>query len=287
MKKYGWLLSVILFLMILPMIGKYGNIYHTPYIDYPPSEKEDAVGETDVRPSLYTEDTPYSVNHGDDIIPSTESSVPTISSIQDIIRDIPKWDGKTPYAYISSDGLMTEDDYTNTSSYEYYSELDDLGRCGECRAVIGKDIMPTEERGEIGNVRPSGWDFQGRSNNNKYPGLVDGNYIYNRCHLIGYQLAGENDNVRNLITGTRFLNIDGMLWLENEVADYVRTTGNHVFYKVIPVFEGDDLVCSGLIIRAYSVEDKGEAIDIAVYAYNEQPGIYIDHENGMNRLLEE
>lgn len=174
---------------------------------------------------------------------------------------------------------FTEEDMV-TDSYEEYAPLDALGRCGVCIANIGPDLMPTSERGEIGNVKPSGWNQQ------KYPGLVDGNYLYNRCHLIGYQLSGENANVQNLITGTRYLNTIGMLPFENQVADYVRETGNHVLYRVTPVFEGTHLLASGVMIEAKSVEDDGEGILFNVYCYNVQPGVGIDYRDGSNWLEE-
>lgn len=162
-----------------------------------------------------------------------------------------------------------------TDSFESYSELDDLGRCGTATACIGLDLMPTEDRGAIGKVKPSGWQIS------KYD-FIDGKYLYNRCHLIGYQLSGENANERNLITGTRYMNVEGMLPLENEVADYVKETGNHVMYRVTPVFEGDNLVASGVRMEAYSVEDDGEGVSFNVFVANVQPGVEIDYSDGSN-----
>lgn len=189
--------------------------------------------------------------------------------------------GEQPYEIVNDNvPYFTEEDLV-TESYEEYAELDALGRCGVCIANIGPDLMPTEERGPIGHVRPSGW------NQEKYPGLVDGNYLYNRCHLIGYQLAGENDNVQNLITGTRYLNTEGMLPFENKVAEYVKETGNHVLYRVTPVFEGNNLLASGVLIEAKSVEDDGAGIEFCVYCYNVQPGVTIDYRDGSNWLAEE
>lgn len=167
-----------------------------------------------------------------------------------------------------------------TESYETYAPLDGLGRCGVATACVGKDIMPTEKRGSIGQVKPSGWRMAKYDN-------VDGKYLYNRCHLIGYQLTGENANECNLITGTRYLNMEGMLPFENMVADYVKETGNHVLYRVTPVFSGNDLVANGVLMEAYSVEDKGEGICYCVYAYNVQPGIGIDYATGESRLADE
>ena len=202
--------------------------------------------------------------------PSTEV---TIS-----VADIPAYAGD-PYVMINDNVPQFLETDLATSSYEYYSDLDSLGRCGVVYACIGTDLMPTEERGNIGSVKPSGWHTV------KYD-IVDGKYLYNRCHLIGYQLSGENANVNNLITGTRYLNVEGMLPFENMVADYVKETGNHVLYRVAPVFEGDNLVASGVQIEAQSVEDQGEGILFNVYCYNVQPGVTIDYATG-DSVLEE
>ncbi len=169
---------------------------------------------------------------------------------------------------------FTEADMT-TQSYEQYSTLDRLGRCGYAQACIGKDLMPTKERESITHVYPSGWD------NNPYD-FVDGQYVYNRCHLIGFQLTGENDNERNLITGTRYMNTEGMLPFENLTADYIKETGNHVLYRVTPIYDGDNLVASGVQMEGYSVEDNGEGVCFHVYCYNVQPGVVIDYATGEN-----
>ncbi len=193
------------------------------------------------------------------------------------VNAIPIYSGS---AYVEVNGnvpYFTEAEMQATS-YEYYSPLDSLGRCGVCVASVGLDIMPTEERGEIGSVKPSGW------NQEKYAGLVDGNYLYNRCHLIGYPLTGENANTQNLITGTRALNVDGMLHFENMVGDYVKETANHVMYRVTPIFKGNDLLASGVLLEAKSVEDNGEGILFCVYCYNSQPGVVIDYSNGASSL---
>ena len=160
-----------------------------------------------------------------------------------------------------------------TSSYEKYGKLDKLGRCTTCIARIGRDLMPTEERGSIGMIKPTGWHTI------RYD-FVDGKYLYNRCHLIGYQLPGENANERNLITGTRYLNIDGMLSFENETADYIQRTGNHVLYRVTPVFKGNELVARGVHMEAESVEDKGQGVRFNVYCFNAEPGVKIDYKTG-------
>ncbi len=189
---------------------------------------------------------------------------------------VPAFSGE-PYVVI--DDNQPHFDETNTDSFESYSELDALGRCGTAYANIGSDLMPTEERESISNVKPSGWV------NREYDAdLVDGRYLYNRCHLIGYQLTGENANEKNLITGTRYLNVEGMLPFENMVADYIKETDNHVLYRVTPIFEGDNLVASGVHMEALSVEDDGEGICFNIYAYNNQPGITIDYATGENWL---
>ena len=163
--------------------------------------------------------------------------------------------------------------------FETYSELDSLGRCGVAFANICPELMPTEDRGEIGSVQPTGWHTV------RYDDLIDGMYLYNRCHLIGYQLAGENANEKNLITGTRFLNMEGMLPFENLVADYVEETGNHVLYRVTPDFQGEELVARGVQMEAYSIEDEGEGVCFNIYAYNIQPGIEIDYLTGESRRV--
>jgi len=199
----------------------------------------------------------------------SESEEKTLSSI-------PKYDGSYYVAINNNIPYFTESDLT-TSAYEKYSNLDRLGRCGVASACVGIEIMPTEERGSIGQVKPSGWQTV------KYD-IVSGKYLYNRCHLIGYQLTGENANEANLITGTRSMNVDGMLLFENMVADYVKETGNHVLYRVNPIFEGNNLVASGVTMEGYSVEDDGDGICFNVYVFNAQPGIEIDYSNGNSWL---
>lgn len=191
---------------------------------------------------------------------------------------IPEYSGK-PYAVINNnEPYFTESDLS-TVSYEYYSELDSLGRCGVTYACIGTDIMPTEERGAIGQVKPTGWHTVKYDN-------VDGKYLYNRCHLIGYQLTGENANTQNLITGTRSMNVDGMLPFENMAADYIKETGNHVMYRVTPIFKGNNLLADGVLMEAKSVEDDGEGILFNVFVYNVQDGITINYTTGDSRLKE-
>ena len=192
--------------------------------------------------------------------------------------EIPAYRGSASVELNKNVPGFTADEIT-TKSYESYGELDKQGRCTPAMACLGKDLMPTEERQSISMVKPTGWK------QNKYPELVDSDppYLYNRCHMIGFQLAGENANEPNLITGTRYMNVEGMLPYENEVADYVRSTGNHVMYRVTPVFEGKNLLCSGVQIEAYSVEDKGKGISFNVYCYNVQPGVTINYTNGSNK----
>ncbi len=176
---------------------------------------------------------------------------------------------------------FTETEKCSTNIKEEYSPLDSLGRCGPAFTTICRDIMPDEERGEIGSVKPSGWHTA------KYPNLIQGNYLYNRCHLIGYQLAGENANEMNLITGTRYLNVTGMLPYEDQVAGYVKDTGNTVLYRVTPVYEGDDLVAQGVLMEAWSIEDKGRGVCFNVFCFNVQPGIEINYATGESKEIED
>ena len=202
---------------------------------------------------------------------STQNTIVTLDSI-------PEYSGSPYVAINDNQPSFTKDDYT-TKAFETYAELDKLGRCGVTYACVGVEIMPTEDRGNIGQVKPTGWVTA------KYD-FVDGKYLYNRCHLIGFQLTGENANTSNLITGTRYLNVQGMLPFENMVADYVKETENHVLYRVTPIFDGDNLVASGVQMEAWSVEDDGEGICFNVYCYNVQPGVKIDYATGESTLDE-
>lgn len=223
-----------------------------------------------VATNVSKEDIKGAINLVSDIVKSTNSSSYDMSSI-------PEFNGKDAYVVLNNnEPNFTKEDMT-TKSFEKYSKLDNLGRCGVAFANVGKDIMPTEERGSIGQVKPSGWQTI------KYD-IVDGKYLYNRCHLIGYQLTGENANRENLVTGTRYLNIDGMLDFENDIADYVKKTGNHVLYRVTPIFQGSELVCRGVQMEALSVEDNGKGIKFNVFAYNAQPGVEIDYSTGKSKL---
>lgn len=190
------------------------------------------------------------------------------------LREIPAYSG-TPYTEVNGNQPYFTEEELTTQSFETYSELDSLGRCGVAYANVGQDLMPTEPRGEIGAVKPTGWHLVKYDN-------VDGKYLYNRCHLIAYMLSAENANPQNLITGTRYLNVQGMLPFETKVCDYVKNTGNHVLYRVTPIFDGDNLLADGVLMEAYSVEDAGEGISFCVFAYNVQPGIGIDYATGDN-----
>lgn len=202
---------------------------------------------------------------------STQKNATTIAETFDFAA-VPAYDGKAYVAVNDNVPFFTEEELSS-ASYETYGELDPLGRCTVCVASVGRDLMPAEERGNIGAVKPTGWHTV------KYD-FVDGKYLYNRCHLIGYQLTGENANEKNLITGTRYLNIEGMLPFENMVADYVKETDQHVMYRVTPVFEGDNLLAAGVLMEGKSVEDNGEGVLFCIFAYNVQPGVSIDYATG-------
>jgi DNA-entry nuclease len=194
------------------------------------------------------------------------------------VQNIPEFSGR-PYVVINNNQPeFTEDDYT-TESYEYYAPLDKFDRCILAMACVGYDLMPTDERGSISSVKPSGW-VQAQYD------VVDGKNLYNRCHMIGFQLTGENANEKNLITGTRYMNVEGMLPFENMIADYVKETRNHVLYRVTPVYDGTNLVARGVQLEALSMEDNGDGICFNVYVYNNQPGVVIDYATGESRLAE-
>lgn len=201
---------------------------------------------------------------------------PKLSQAGFNLSDIPKYLDK-PYIDVNNNTPFFNISDLTEGSFEEYSPLDNLDRCGVAYACVGKDVMPTEKRGSIGSVKPSGWHTVKYDN-------IDGKYLYNRCHLIGYQLTGENANEKNLITGTRYLNVEGMLPFENITADYIKETNNHVLYRVTPIFENNNLLADGVLMEEYSVEDKGEGICFCVYAYNVQPDIVIDYSNGNSKL---
>lgn len=193
-------------------------------------------------------------------------------------EDIPAWSGE-PYVELNGNIPVFGELEANMSEYEEYYKLDELGRCTQAVSCIGTRLMPTEERGNISEVKPTGWQRV------EYD-FIDGGLLYNRCHLIAYQLTGENANERNLITGTRYMNEDGMNPFEIMVGDYIRETENHVMYRVTPIFEGDELVARGVQMEAWSIEDNGEGICFNIFCYNVQPGIEIDYATGDNWLEE-
>lgn len=221
----------------------------------------------------------YENKYGTDV--DGNQNVQVSESIQKSFKldDIPEFDGKTPYVIINNNEPNFPEEDFNSNSFEKYSELDSLGRCGVAYANVSKETMPTEARGEISKVKPTGWHTV------KYD-CVEGKYLYNRCHLIGYQLTAENANKQNLITGTRYLNVDGMLPFENQVAEYVKQENGHVLYRVTPIFKENNLVANGVQMEAESVEDKGEKVKFNVYAYNVQPNIKIDYLTGNSELIE-
>lgn len=204
-----------------------------------------------------------------------ETTTETVS-----LESLPEYEG-SPYVILEDNEPDFAAEDLTCEPFETYEDLDSLGRCGVAYANICQDLMPTQKRGKIGMIKPSGWHTA------NYHELVDGNYLYNRCHLIGFQLAGENANEKNLITGTRYMNVDGMLPFENEVADYVHETDNHVLYRVTPIFTEDHLVADGVEMEALSVEDEGEGVKFHVFCYNVQPGIVIDYETGESRKADD
>lgn len=207
-------------------------------------------------------------------LPEQEETSPTYQ-----VDDIPAYQGNLYVVLNNTEPNFSETDYT-TTSFEHYNDLDSLGRCGVAFANVGLETMPTEDRGSIGQVKPSGWHTVKYDN-------VSGKYLYNRCHLIGYQLTGENANEKNLITCTRSMNTEGMLPFEDEVAEYVKDTGNHVLYRVTPIFEGDNLLATGVEMEAKSVEDDGKGVKFNVFVYNVQDGIQIDYKTGDSSLEKE
>ena len=236
-----------------------------------------------VMDSIFESGTEYFLQLTDKNEPNENETPETV-----FIGEITAWDGITKIPVYDGDAWVPLNenvpffkiDEITTESYEFYPELDSLGRCGQTVANIGYDLMPTEKREEIGMIKPTGWHTV------KYPELIKDRYLYNRCHLIGFQLSGENANEKNLITGTRYLNIEGMLDHENLIAEYVRKTKNHVLYRVTPIFAGNDLVCRGVEMEAVSVEDNGKGVNFHIFAYNVQPGITIDYRTGESWVTE-
>ena len=246
------------------------------YVDTPATVIAD---ETSVSEALETAEAPES-SAAEESIQSAEDVSPQHAGTETQFSygSIPAYSG-SPYVAVNENIPYFTDEELTTQSFETYSELDSLGRCGVTYACIGQDLMPTEDRESISEVTPSGW-------NNKEYDFVDGGWLYNRCHLIGFQLTGENANEKNLITGTRSMNVDGMLLFENMTADYIKETGNHVMYRVTPVFEGDELVPRGVLMEGKSVEDNGEGILFNVFVYNVQSGVEIDYMTGDSKLTE-
>lgn len=212
---------------------------------------------------------------GHEVAEAVAESAPSEAAGEIDIADIPEYSG-SPYVEVSGN-VPSFTDADLSSPAETNTPLDSLGRCGSAMAIVSRETMPTEERGSIGMVKPSGWHTV------RYDDLISDRYLYNRCHLIGYQLTAENANERNLITGTRYLNVEGMLPFENEVARYVESTGNRVLYRVTPVFVGDELVARGVQMEAQSVEDGGAGVSFNVFCHNVQPGIQIDYQTGQSR----
>lgn len=240
------------------------------------SAENDPGDETEIQTAAETEIQAAAQVQSDD---SKQKVVHTGTASAFNAADVPAYSGE-PYTAVNNNEPYFTSDNLTTEAFENYSELDALGRCGVAYANVCLETMPTEKRGSISEVKPTGWHSVKYDN-------VDGKSLYNRCHLIGYQLTAENANQQNLITGTRYLNVDGMLPFENMVADYVKETDNHVLYRVMPIFTGDNLVADGVLMEGYSVEDEGDGICFCVYAYNVQPGITIDYATGDSWLSSE
>ena len=240
------------------------------------SAENDPGDETEIQTAAETEIQAAAQVQSDD---SKQKVVHTDTASAFNAADVPAYSGE-PYTAVNNNEPYFTSDNLTTEAFENYSELDALGRCGVAYANVCLETMPTEKRGNISEVKPTGWHSVKYDN-------VDGKSLYNRCHLIGYQLTAENANQQNLITGTRYLNVDAMLPFENMVADYVKETDNHVLYRVTPIFTGDNLVADGVLMEGYSVEDEGDGICFCVYAYNVQPGITIDYATGDSWLSSE
>lgn len=283
-KLYNIGIFTFLMVFIMTMFTTIGKLFHRPVVPEPPetsvttvyepeeTQPTELAGPTDSAAATTVENTTETTT-----VTVTEPAVITSFNY----NDVPAFDGENAYYIVNNNIPFFTPSEITVSVFENYSDFDSLGRCGVAYANVCKELMPTDAREEIGSVKPSGWMFNGKSNNNKYD-FVDGKYIYNRCHLIGFQLAGENANEKNLITGTRYLNVTGMLPFENMVADYVKATDNHVLYRITPVFINNELLCRGILMEAYSVEDKGNGIEFCVWCYNVQPGVIIDYATGVN-----
>lgn len=260
---------LLLFIFILTMLGHGINTLKNAI--FPSQQKT----EYNSGPKIYAD---YNKDYEEDYEQDGQIQKGNITESEFDYSKIPKFNNIDAY-YVLNNNKPYFDTKTlsimkSVKSYENYSELDNLGRVGICESIIGQDLMPKEKRGKIGHIKPSGW------NQARYDDIIKDKYLYNRCHLIGFQLTGENDNEKNLMTGTRFFNTVGMLPFENEVADYVKRTNNHVKYKITPVFIKDELVARGIIMEAFSIEDKGKGIMFNVFIYNNQPKIKINYKNG-------
>lgn len=281
--KKKLLLAAMLFVMTITSCVPYNTGNDASDTDTSTSSAQTEIvtseAEKETRSATTTTATTTSITETTTVSETTTSAATTVEPEKPTtpfsLSDIPPF-SNTPYCEVNNNKPFFTDDEITTQSYEYYPDLDSLGRCGACIACISLDMMPTTEREGIGMVKPSGWHLD------KYD-FVDGKYLFNRCHLIGYQLTGENANLNNLITGTRYMNIQGMLPYENKTADYIRSTGNHVMYRVTPIFEENNLVSTGVLMEGYSVEDNGEGICFNVFCYNVQPHIVIDYSNGSSR----
>lgn len=286
MKEYKKLLAVIAltltcFTMVSCSAGSSGASDTTESVEEESSSRvAEKSSEVSMESEVVSEESESSTSTEKAKAQEPEADVEDIPEVtEQELAGIPEYSGTTYTEVNDNEPFFDEEDLT-TEEFEEYSELDSLGRCGTAFANISEYTQPTEERGEIGMIRPSGWHTA------NYGELVEGNYLYNRCHLIAFCLAGENANERNLITGTRYMNAEGMLPFEEKVNDYVDRTGNHVFYRVTPDFEGDNLVASGVLMEAESVEDEGAGICFCVYCYNVQPQIEIDYATGESARVE-
>lgn len=267
-KSYGW--AIYLLIVAILIAGVWHSSDSTDNSDYDASLQ--SAYESVSRVLFEENSTIFESDSTADTIGNTYSESISLS-------EIPAYSGR-PYIAINDNQPDFDFDNLSATAYESYADLDRLGRCGVAEAILGKETMPAddEERGTISGVYPSGWEQENYD-------CVDGGYLYNRCHLIGWQLSCENANEKNLITGTRYMNTEGMLPFENMVADYIRETGNHIAYRVTPVYDGNNLVASGVQVEAYSIEDNGDGICFNIYCYNVQPSIVIDYATGESRLV--
>lgn len=259
---------------ISPADGNHSSFVSSVTSDVEESLKNDASSQESSSSKETTSSNQPSSSISSSISSTSTQSVGTGKAEPPIISSVSSYSG-TPYVVLNNNTPNFSSSELTTTGYEKYATLDNLGRCGVAIASCGQEIMPAEgeERGSISSIKPTGWKQATYDN-------ISGKYLYNRCHLIGWQLSAENDNNKNLITGTKYLNINGMLPFENMVADYIKETNNHVAYRITPIFEGNNLVCSGVQMEAYSIEDNGEGICFNVYCYNIQPGITINYATG-------